>query len=82
MTLGANTGLKRVLVDDERAVTFDELRHVRERYIHKDALRAAIIKVVNATLKIRQSRIWGEGTTSCASDSKKLHAWDQNLMSE
>jgi len=80
--LGTNTGLKRVLAGDERAFTFDELRHVRERYIHKDALRAAIIKVVNATLKIRQSRIWGEGTTSCASDSKKLHAWDQNLMSE
>lgn len=80
--LGTNTGLKRVLAGDGRAFTFDELRHVRERYIHKDALREAIAKVVNATLKIRQSQIWGEGTTSCASDSKKLHAWDQNLMSE
>ena len=26
--------------------------------------------------------IWGEGTTSCASDSKKFGAWDQNLMTE
>lgn len=26
--------------------------------------------------------IWGEGTTSCASDSKKFGAWDQNLMAE
>ena len=26
--------------------------------------------------------IWGEGTTACASDSKKFGAWDQNLMTE
>ena len=27
-------------------------------------------------------RIWGEGTTACASDSKKFGSWDQNLMTE
>jgi TnpA family transposase len=26
--------------------------------------------------------LWGEGTTACASDSKKFGAWDQNLMTE
>jgi hypothetical protein len=27
-------------------------------------------------------RIWGEGTTACASDSKHFGAFDQNLMTE
>ena len=27
-------------------------------------------------------RIWGEAGTACASDSKKVGAWDQNLMTE
>lgn len=26
--------------------------------------------------------IWGEGTTACASDSKKFGSWDHNLMTE
>ena len=82
LALGTNTGLKRVLAGGGSQFTYPELRHVRERYIHKDALKAAIAKVVNATLQIRHANIWGEGTMGCASDSKKIHAWDQNLMSE
>ena len=31
---------------------------------------------------VRRAAIWGEGTTACASDSKKFGAWDQNLMTE
>jgi len=38
--------------------------------------------VANAIFKIRAPEIWGEGTTTCASDSKKFGAWDQNLMTE
>ena len=38
--------------------------------------------VVNATLASRLSHVWGEGTSSCAADSKKCGAWDQNLMAE
>ena len=79
--LGTNTGLKRIL-SGSHDLTYDELRYVRERYIYKDALRAAIAKVVNATLDIRLPEIWGSGTMGCASDSKKIQAWDQNLMSE
>ncbi len=80
---GTHTGLKRVLAGGND-LTFDEFRYVKKRDIHKDGLKAAIARVVNATLKIRQSQIGGEGTTGCASDSKKIHAWawDQNLMSE
>jgi TnpA family transposase len=79
--LGTNTGLKRV-VSDEQAVTYKELRYVRERFIRKDTLRNAIARVVNATFAVRQSAIWGHGSTTCASDSKKFGAWDQNLMTE
>ena len=40
--------------------------------IHKEALRKAIAAVVNAVFQVRYSYIWGEGTTTCASDSKKF----------
>jgi len=38
--------------------------------------------VVNAILESRVKDVWGEGTTTCASDSKEFGAWDQNLMTE
>jgi TnpA family transposase len=38
--------------------------------------------VVSAIFCVRHPHIWGEGTTACASDSKKFGAWDQNLMTE
>jgi hypothetical protein len=40
-------------------------------------LRDATKRVVKATLAVRHSRIWGEGTTACASDSKHFGAFDQ-----
>lgn len=79
--IGTNTGMKRILAGSS-STTQDELRHIKDRYIHPDAVRTAISSVVNATLKVRQAHIWGEGTTACASDSKKLACWDQNLQSE
>ena len=79
--LGTNAGLKRILNGDETE-TYKELLYMRRRYIQKTALRSAIAKIVNATLAVRSPEIWGEGTTACASDSKKFGAWDQNLMTE
>jgi TnpA family transposase len=38
--------------------------------------------VANAIFAARPETIWGEGTTACASDSKKFGAWDQNLLAE
>ena len=38
--------------------------------------------VANGTLRARNPAIWGEGTTACASDSKKFGVWDQNLLTE
>ena len=79
--LGTNTGIKR-MNDGEHGISYKDLLYVRRRYLHKDHLREAIRTVVNATFQARQSALWGEGTTACASDSKKFGAWDQNLLTE
>jgi TnpA family transposase len=79
--MGTNTGLKRINtgIDGEN---YQDLIYVRRRYIHKDQLRSAIAEIVNATFEIRLPHIWGEGTTTCASDSKHFGAWEQNLMTQ
>lgn len=58
------------------------LTYIRRRYITKEQLRAAIAQVCNAIFRVRDPVFWGEGTTACASDSKKFGAWDQNLITE
>lgn len=79
--LGTNTGLKRMSAG-ELSLNYKDLLYVRRRFINKDHLRNAIRQVVNAIFQARQPQIWGEGTTACASDSKKFGAYDQNLMTE
>jgi TnpA family transposase len=79
--LGTNAGLKRLAVG-RHGFSYKELLHTRRRYIDADALRDATRRVVNATLAARHPRVWGEGTTACASDSKQFGAFDQNLMTE
>ncbi len=79
--LGTNTGLKRVS-HGTPDIHYHDLRYIKRRFIHSESLRAAIAEVVNAIFRARHSHIWGEGTTTCASDSKKFGATDQNLMTE
>ncbi|EJR29172.1 Tn3 family transposase [Bacillus mycoides] len=79
--LGTNMGLKR-MVTGNSDITYENLLYVKRKYIHPENLKAANIQVVNAILKERLTEIWGESTTSCASDSKKFGVWDQNLMTE
>jgi TnpA family transposase len=79
--LGTNTGLKH-LSGGQTEVSYKDLLYVRRRFITHDYLRSAIQAVVNATFAARQTDIWGEATTSCASDAKKFGAWDQNLITE
>lgn len=79
--LGSNAGIKRMGAGQART-NLKDLLYIRRRYVTKDQLRAAIREVVNAIFRERQVHIWGEGTTACASDSKKFGAWDQNLMTE
>ncbi len=79
--LGTNIGLKRVCAGDH-GESYRDVLYACNRFLTKDALRAAIADVANAIFRIRLPDIWGEGTTACASDSKKYSAWDQNLMTE
>ncbi|VEP17976.1 transposase (fragment) [Hyella patelloides LEGE 07179] len=79
--LGTNTGLLRIS-NGTPNVHHHDLRYIKRRFVHKEALRQAITQVANAIFQIRLPQIWGEGTTTCASDSKKFGAWDQNLMTE
>lgn len=79
--LGTNAGLKRVAAGCP-GVSYEELLRVNRHFVHRDALEAACARVANATLAIRNTAIWGETGTACASDSKKFRAWDDNLMTE
>lgn len=79
--LGTNIGLKRVCAGDH-GENYRDLLYTRRRFVTRDDLRAATTSVANAIFSIRQPQLWGEGTTACASDSKKFGAWDQNLMTE
>jgi TnpA family transposase len=79
--LGTNMGLKRISSGDH-GETYKDLLYVRRKYISKDNLRNATAEIVNAIFRSKLQDVWGEGTTSCASDSKKFGAWDQNLMTE
>ncbi|WP_010233689.1 Tn3 family transposase [Clostridium arbusti] len=79
--LGTNTGLKRIAAGNH-GENYEDLLYIKRKFINKDNLHNAISTVVNAILKSRVEDICGEGTTTCASDSKKFGAWDQNLMTE
>lgn len=79
--LGTNTGLKRVSAGNH-GQSYKDLLYVRRKFINKDNLRSAISAITNNILQVRLQEVWGEGTTTCASDSKKFGAWDQNLMTE
>ena len=79
--MGTNTGLKRINTGIN-GENYQDLLYVRRRYIYKDQLCSAIAEVINAIFEIRSPHIWGEGTTTCASDSKHFGAWSQNLMTQ
>lgn len=49
--------------------------------VPKAVLRAALVRLVNATCAARDAAWWGEGT-ACASDSKKFGSWSSNFMTE
>lgn len=78
---GTNTGLKRISASNPD-ITYEELRHIRRRYLTKPNLMAGISEVTNAILREREEKYFGEATTSIASDSKKFGVWDQNLLTE
>lgn len=77
--LGTNTGLKRMAVRNAD-VTYRDRLYVRHRCITADHLRNASARVVHATLAERMAAIWGDATTTCASDAQTFGAWNQNLL--
>ena len=79
--LGTNLGIKRI-VHGDHGVGYFELHYVRRKFLSKAALQQAITDVANAIFRVRLPHIWGDATTSCASDSKHFGTWDQNLMTE
>jgi hypothetical protein len=79
--IGTNAGLQRI-AGRESGVTYKDLAYVRRRYLSVEARRRAVAVVTNGTLRVRDSAIWGDGTTACASDSKQFGAWDQNLTTQ
>jgi TnpA family transposase len=79
--LGTNAGLKR-MASAQHGASYRDLLYVRRRYVTVEQLREAVAVVTNATLRVRDLLIWGEGTNACASDSKHFGAWDQNLTTQ
>lgn len=79
--IGTNAGLQR-MAGLQSGTTAKDLGYVRHRYLTADGLRQAIAIVTNGTLHTRNPKIWGAGTTACASDSKHFGAWDQNLTTQ
>src|SRR6266516_6616578 len=80
ITLATNMGIRQ-LAAGEHGETEAALRHVRRVFVNRDNLRRAIVRLVNATLEVRDQTLWGQGT-ACASDSKKFGAWQSNLLTE
>jgi TnpA family transposase len=79
--LGTNAGLTSVSMGDH-GFSYANLQYTRRRYISRSSIRQAIQSTINATLEIKDSKIWGPEDTWCASDSKQFAAWDQNLRTQ
>jgi len=77
--LGTNAGIKR-LSASEVGEEYPDLMYVRQRYVTRQALQNAIAQVCNAIFEMRLVSVWGETTTTCASDSKHFPASNQNLL--
>lgn len=79
--LGTNMGIRQMVATGEHEADEGALRRVRASHITRENMRAAIVKVVNASFAARDSRWWGKATTT-ASDSKRFGSWDSNLMTQ
>jgi TnpA family transposase len=78
---GTNMGIRRVANAHDPS-RYDELLYVRKTYVSPEARRNANGAVVNKLLALRNPRLWGDGASSCASDTTRFESWKQNLMTE
>ena len=79
--LGTNAGVKRISAATSNA-TYDQLLHVRRRFIDAASMRQANRQIANAIMRIRDPKLWGEQGTASASDSKQFKVWDGNPLAE
>jgi TnpA family transposase len=79
--LGTNAGIKRISAATSNA-TYDQLLHVRRRFIDAASMRQANRQIANAIMGIRDPKLWGEQGTASASDSKQFKVWDGNPLAE
>ncbi|MFG2630670.1 transposase [Streptomyces sp. NPDC048473] len=78
---GTNSGISSV-ASGEHKHTEEELRYTARRYLTAVGLKAAGVEIANATFAARSEAIWGQGTTTVASDSTHFKAWDRNIFTE
>ena len=60
----------------------DDLRYVRRRYLTLETAREIAVAIADATFAARREAIWGTGSTTVASDSTHVAAFDQNLFTQ
>lgn len=77
---GTNTGIKRVGLSND--LNYNELAYIRKRYFNQDSLKKAVAMQTEQIMKVRDPKIWGSGSSTCAADSKIFGSWDQNIMAE
>ncbi len=78
---GTNTGI-RAVASGGHAHSEDDIRYVRRRYLTPQIAQDIAIAIANATFTARDVELWGEGTTTVASDSTHVRAYDQNIFTE
>ncbi|MCX5181021.1 Tn3 family transposase [Streptomyces virginiae] len=78
---GTNSGIRSVAAGDH-GHTEEDLRYTARRYLTAASLKSAGVEVANATFAARSEAIWGQGTTTVASDSTHFKAWDRNIFTE
>ncbi|MEU0720716.1 Tn3 family transposase [Streptomyces lavendulocolor] len=78
---GTNSGIRAVAAGGH-GHTEEELRYTARRYLTAPGLKGAQVAVANATFAARSEAIWGQGTTTVASDSTHFKAWDRNIFTQ
>ena len=78
---GTNSGLRTVASADHPH-SEEDLRYTARRYYTPAGLKAAGAQIANATFAARQAWIWGESTTTVASDSSHFGSFDRNIFTE
>ncbi|MGW9597040.1 transposase [Streptomyces chartreusis] len=78
---GTNSGISSVEAGGHQH-TEEQLRYAARRYLTAVGLKAAGVEIANATFAARSEAVWGQGTTTVASDSTHFKAWDRNIFTE